>query len=112
MSSLLSQFGIGFVLIVFQAVAALPWLALLATDQAGQSWFQDSRGKVIPGRFLAALGIVIGLGIVPPALFSVVQDRDNLERFGRIYGSILELQLIADVIIGLFSVLLLVWRKG
>jgi len=112
MSSLLSQYGIGFVLIVFQAVAALPWLALLATDQAGQSWFQDSRGKVIPGRFLAALGIVIGLGIVPPALFSVVQDRDNLERFGRIYGSILELQLIADVIIGLFSVLLLVWPKG
>jgi hypothetical protein len=112
MSSFLSQYGIGFVLIVFQAVAALPWLALLATDQAGQSWFQDSRGKVIPGRFLAALGIVIGLGIVPPALFSVVQDRDNLERFGRIYGSILELQLIADVIIGLFSVLLLVWPKG
>jgi hypothetical protein len=112
MSSLLSQYGIGFVLIVFQAVAALPWLALLATDQAGQSWFQDSRGKVIPGRFVAALGIVIGLGIVPPALFSVVQDRDNLERFGRIYGSILELQLIADVIIGLFSVLLLVWPKG
>jgi hypothetical protein len=112
MSSFLSQYGIGFVLIVFQAVAALPWLALLATDQAGQSWFQDSRGKVIPGRFLAALGIVIGLGIVPPALFSVVQDRDNLERFGRIYGSILELQLMADVIIGLFSVLLLVWPKG
>ncbi|MFL5242458.1 MAG: ABC transporter permease [Gemmataceae bacterium] len=112
MSSLLSQYGIGFVLIVFQAVAALPWLALIATDPTGQSWFQDSRGKIVPGRLWAALGIVVGMGIVPPALFAIVQDRDSLERFGRVYGTILELQLIADVIIGLFSVLLWVWPKG
>src|SRR5258708_26040234 len=32
--------------------------------------------------------------------------------FGRIYGSILELQLVADSIIGLFSLLLLIWPKG
>jgi hypothetical protein len=112
MSSLLSQYGIGFVLIVFQAVAALPWLALLAADRTRQSWFRDSQGIVVPGRFLAALGIVVALGILPPALFSLVQDRESLEMFGRIYGSILELQLVADSIIGLFSLLLLIWPKG
>src|SRR5258708_4968727 len=112
MSSLLSQYGIGFVLIVIQAVAALPWLVLLAADRTRQSWFRDSQGIVVPGRFLAALGIVVALGILPPALFSLVQDRESLEMFGRIYGSILELQLVADSIIGLFSLLLLIWPKG
>ncbi|HEV3236370.1 MAG TPA: ABC transporter permease [Gemmataceae bacterium] len=112
MSSLLSQYGIGFVLILLQAVAAIPWLALLATDKTGQSWFQDTAGRIVPGRFLIAIGIVVALGVFPPALFNLVQDRDNLESFGRIYGSILHLQLIADGIIGFFALMLLVWPKG
>jgi len=112
MSSWLSEYATGFILILVQVVAALPWLALLAADSTKQNWFQDTQGKIIPGRFLIAVGIVVALGIVPPLLFSLVQDRENLEMFGRIYGSILQLQLAADAFIILFAVLLLIWPKG
>src|SRR5262249_24753983 len=51
-------------------------------------------------------------GVGPWLVQAIVQDPDRLAALGRIYGSILPLQLAADVFIGVLLLLLLIWPQG
>jgi hypothetical protein len=54
------------------------------------------------------------VAILAPAAFStgLSQNREGLEWLGRLYGAVLQLQLLADLLVGIFGLLLLVWPKG
>jgi ABC-type transport system involved in multi-copper enzyme maturation permease subunit len=96
-------FGIGWCLV--QAVAALPWLAALDPNA-----FRSTTRR--PVNWLIALGaaVIVGAGL---ALFTgFVQDPTRLMTWGRIYGGILQAQLVIDFFVIIFPLLLLVWPKG
>jgi ABC-type transport system involved in multi-copper enzyme maturation permease subunit len=91
-----------FVMLLLQVVAALPWLWLIDAR-----WVRDNllrQGRIVLYALLAA--------VVPAFLFSNNSDPNLLAIWGRIYGSVLHLQIIADVVAAAMVVLLLVWPKG
>jgi ABC-type transport system involved in multi-copper enzyme maturation permease subunit len=102
MTSLLTFVVLAAVLVLVQAVAALPWLAVLVR-RPFRVWLQTT-------------GVVLGAVV----LFRVVQQimpmawatESVIEYLGRLYASVLHLQLLADLFVGLFAVLLKVWPKG
>jgi hypothetical protein len=97
------RFVAGALLILLQVAAALPWLAALDPKMV-RGWF---------GRHLLPfLGVLAALAAAGVAALFVVRDRDTLEMGGRIYGALLYAQLTADVLVGVFAVLLLAWPKG
>src|SRR4051794_15786056 len=88
-----------------QVLAALPWLA--AVDR------QQFR-RVVSGvqGWLSLAGVVLlgGLGIAGAMLFRA--DPAKLEFDGRIYASILQLQLGLDLILAVLWLAMLFWPKG
>jgi hypothetical protein len=73
------------------------------------------KGGAAAGR-LVGLWITIGgilvVGALSALAISFLQDKETLESLGRIYASVLHLQLIADFFVFAFAVLLAVWPKG
>src|SRR5262249_32389657 len=57
---------------------------------------------------LAVIFLALGFAILLP----VIQERGSLERWGRLYGAVLQLQLIFDVFVVAFVVMLQIWPKG
>jgi ABC-type transport system involved in multi-copper enzyme maturation permease subunit len=53
-----------------------------------------------------------GVGLVAGWYLDANADEVFLSRLGRVYGSILHLQLAADLIVGVFCLLLLDWQKA
>jgi ABC-type transport system involved in multi-copper enzyme maturation permease subunit len=106
MSFSLPLFGTGFVLILIQLLAAAPWLIV----------FNWSSLRAAAGPTLLVRVAVIGLAgavLVPAGLsLGLIQDRASLEMAGRLYGSVLHLQLFADLLVGIFWLMLLIWPKG
>lgn len=102
---------VGIVLIGVQFAAALPWVAILNDE-----WIQSGRrqgtlrpvGKWVGGGLLllAVAGLLLALFLL------IVQNRERLEFWGRVYGSILHVQLAIDFFLLVFGVLLRVWPKG
>ncbi len=93
------------VLCLVQFLAALPWLAVLDLDL-----FRAQVRR--PGAWLQALLGVVGAGLALAVFLFLVQDRERLEIWGRLYGAILQGQLIADGFVLVFALLLRVWRRG
>jgi ABC-type transport system involved in multi-copper enzyme maturation permease subunit len=63
--------------------------------------------------FAAGVGLaVILLGVGLGALLPAIQEKNSLERLGRIYGSILQFQLTLDFFVIIFLVVLNLWPKG
>ena len=60
----------------------------------------------------AVAGLVVLLGAGFAALMPLVQERGSLERLGRLYGAVLHLQLVFDVFVFAFLVVLSIWPKG
>src|SRR5439155_885059 len=58
------------------------------------------------------LVVVLGGGVALAAQFTLLQTPSTLESSGRLYGSLLHLQLSVDLLVGVFTVLLLLWPKG
>jgi hypothetical protein len=94
------------VLALLQLLAALPWLAVL--DPAA---FRGALRK--PAAWLVALVVCLGAGALV-ALFVgiIVQDPSRLLGWGKLYGAILNAQLVVDFFCIVFPLLLLVWPQG
>lgn len=100
--------GIGLVLV--QALAALPWLAVVVAAVG--------RGKE-PGagrwanRILIGIGVVVAGGVVLAAVMQfVLQNVDPLQTWGGVYGAVLQVQLAVDFFVVVFAFLLAAWPKG
>jgi ABC-type transport system involved in multi-copper enzyme maturation permease subunit len=59
---------------------------------------------------VAGLVVLVGLGFA--LLLPLIQERSSLERLGRMYGAVLHLQLVFDLFVIVFLVLLQAWPKG
>lgn len=98
----------GFVLCLVQLLAAIPWiLAWSATAQL----VRPARGG-LSGRLAQALLVLAIVTAVVVALLNHQHDRDYLNAIGRLYGGLLSLQLLLDLCVAVFWVLLQIWPKG
>ena len=105
----------GFVLCLVQFLAALPWLlAWRAVAPLVQSWkvtwAERSRGGQI-----VLMRAFLGLALAGAAFAGVLfhqRGADYLNTLGRFYGGILTFQLLLDVVVLVFAVLLQVWPRG
>jgi ABC-type transport system involved in multi-copper enzyme maturation permease subunit len=104
MGNLAGSFAIGLVLLLIQGIAALPWVIALDPPKV-VAWL----GKPRNGLLLAV--IIVGLGILFGAFKSLLWY-GSFEAWGRVYGSVLQLQLIADFFLLVFGVLLTFWPRG
>jgi hypothetical protein len=125
MSFSFSLYGTGVVLVLVQFLAAIPWLVVFNWDSIRLSvirkpeheWFfipkewHGWRSYGLLGQFVL---FAAGGAIVIPALLAagLIQDRESLEITGRLYASVLHLQLMADLLVAIFCALLFVWPKG
>jgi ABC-type transport system involved in multi-copper enzyme maturation permease subunit len=105
MNSIVLRLAAGVVLVLLQMVAALPWLLLI--DPA---YWRDRLRR--PNFLGAALGVAFGAGAVLAVLLYLVQDRDTMILFGRLYGAALHVQIVVDLFIGVFVLVLRSWPKG
>jgi hypothetical protein len=105
MSSYIDQFLTGTILVLIQAVAALPWLYVL--DPEG---FKATarRPEVIIGALISVLAVGSGVGW----FLSYYSDPARLEANGWWYGMVLHFQLAIDSVIGGLWLLVLAWPKG
>ncbi len=93
MFSYLTNFNLMFgaiLLVVIQAVFALPWLYAIG-PKAFKSTVTSPKGLA------QAVGFVLGLGVVFGLLLGYNGQSSNLEWWGRIYGILLHLSLIAGL---------------
>lgn len=91
--------GVCFVLFLIQGLAALPWVYALSRRSLREH--------------LPTLGVVVGVSFVAfTAIVNYYSDPAVVTRAGRIYMSVLQLQLMFDVFVGVFLLMLAVWPKG
>ncbi|HMF19678.1 MAG TPA: ABC transporter permease subunit, partial [Gemmataceae bacterium] len=102
--SFFSLAGLCIILAVVQMVATLPWLLALDIRQRPlwKKWSTWGIGVAVCG----------GVGLVAGWYLDVSADEIFLRRVGRVYGSILHLQVAADLFVGIFALQLIFWPKG
>jgi hypothetical protein len=101
---------VGLLLLLVQLLAAAPWVFAAFVSRA--DWLAWRRNPFAQP-FLVRGGIALAALLVIPLLAPFfVQERDTLELYGRIYGAVLQIQLLVDFFILFFAFLLLVWPKG
>jgi ABC-type transport system involved in multi-copper enzyme maturation permease subunit len=105
MTPILMRPAAGVVLVLVQFLAALPWLMLI--DPV--FWRSRLRRPAFLG---IALGVIAASGLFLSVLLYLVQDRDTIVGFGRFWGSVLHVQVVIDLFVGLFALLLWIWPKG
>jgi hypothetical protein len=88
-----------------QLAAGLPWMWLLNPDQF------RARAKS-PAGWLGAIATVAAGGVVLNLLMSYRSDPGQLEFDGRVFGSILQIQLSLALVMGLLGLMLWLWPKG
>jgi ABC-type transport system involved in multi-copper enzyme maturation permease subunit len=105
MTSFLSSALVGTVWCLVQLLAALPWLAVL--DRRA---FRSAASR--PANWAIALGVCVGIGAGLGLAVSIIQDPERVLLWGRVYGSVLHLQLLVDFFVILFPVLMKLWPHG
>jgi hypothetical protein len=101
---------IGVLLVLVQVLAALPWVVLsFVSDEALAAWRRRPFDRAILPYYG---GVLAGILILPALFHFIVQESNALEVWGQIYGAVLEIQLLVDVFIGIFALLLVVWPKA
>ncbi len=103
--SIVSLFLVAFALCLAQFVAALPWVAILDAD----TFRAQARRPSTWLKTLTGLGVA---GIALALFLLYLQDRESLELGGRGWAALLQLQLLADLFVLVFAVLLLAWPRG
>jgi ABC-type transport system involved in multi-copper enzyme maturation permease subunit len=96
----------GVLLALLQVLAALPWLGVLLSEvRTGK----QSNSLSTLGYAAAA---TVGGGVLLAGTLSFFGTTPVQEKIGRFYGSILHMQLIFDLLIGVFALILLLWPRG
>src|ERR1700722_14612634 len=112
---------IGVVLVLVQFLAALPWVAsAFGEGRSFSEFYGDLLGLRGSGGGTAKLGnlaiaaivVLVGLIGIPPLFIYFVEGKDSLEVAGRIYGAVLQVQLVFDFFVLFFAAALKVWPKG
>jgi ABC-type transport system involved in multi-copper enzyme maturation permease subunit len=101
---------VGALLLLIQVLAALPWLALVFLNRAELAAIL--RRPFSQPVLLRAAVVLLAVLLAPAVLGIFVQERTALEVCGHLYGAVLQLQLLADLFLLAFAVLLWVWPKG
>jgi ABC-type transport system involved in multi-copper enzyme maturation permease subunit len=105
MSPILQFALVGTVLCLVQVVAALPWLAAL-DPKSFKAYFRR------PTNWLAgAAGIVIAGGVLG-FFISMLQDPYRLVGWGRVFGAVLQVQLLLDFFVLFFPLVMMLWPQG
>jgi ABC-type transport system involved in multi-copper enzyme maturation permease subunit len=89
-------------LVFLQVALAIPWLAFV-TQTPLREWLRGDK------LLRAGIGILVGGGLLVLVLRVFSMDR---EFFGRLYSSVLHLQIVADLFALVFAGLLAIWPKG
>ncbi|HMC67449.1 MAG TPA: ABC transporter permease [Gemmataceae bacterium] len=111
MTQLLSLLPSGILLAFVQVVAALPWLLLVNRATVTSSLRRRSVVEIL----LTIVGVLAGLAVLGGAFASLlwlVQDKERLEFWGRVYGSVLQAQLTVDFFVVVLAIVLRLWPKG
>jgi hypothetical protein len=98
----------GFLLVLFQFLAAVPWLAVLTLGS-----FRDLFRGPILRNVLPRAGAVLAAGTVLAAgglWFG--NDKELLSTLGRVYGLLFGFQLVLDLLVVVFTGLLAAWPRG
>ncbi|MBY0523805.1 MAG: ABC transporter permease [Gemmataceae bacterium] len=95
----------GILLCLLQFVATLPWLA--AVDSR---FFASAVRR--PRNWGIAFAGIAGAGLALALFLMIVQDRERLYLWGRLFASLLQIQLIADGFLLGIAVILWVWPRG
>lgn len=105
MTPLLTRLGLGIGFSLLQVLAALPWVAVLEPASIRARMRQSTFWWVL-------LAAVLGGGVLMTTQLTLLRTPSTLESAGRVYGSLLHLQLNVDALVAIFALLLLVWPKG
>jgi hypothetical protein len=105
MPHLLRLLGVGAELALLQCLVALPW-ALVAFSDSPRRQLRRSE------TWTTAVGVFASVAFAIALLLYAVKDAGNLQLLGKVYAAVLHLQLIADLFIAIFGVLLFAWPKG
>jgi ABC-type transport system involved in multi-copper enzyme maturation permease subunit len=98
-SDFLTLAGVSAGLFLLQALAALPWLWVLSRRPLREH--------------LPLVGILTGVGyVVFTGLLNYYSDPAVLASAGRVFMSVLQLQLTVDLFVGVFLLILATWPKG
>ncbi|MCS6853094.1 MAG: ABC transporter permease [Gemmataceae bacterium] len=100
---------IGIGLLVVPGLLALPWLAVLGWERLGlERWRERGWGAKIGGLLSlgAAGGLVLAVGL------SLIGEPQRLEFWGRVYGSVVHVQLVVDAFLIAWTAMVWGWPKG
>jgi ABC-type transport system involved in multi-copper enzyme maturation permease subunit len=106
---------VGILLMLVQYVAAVPWLLvwsrqMRATPGAtGPVRTVELRPPLV---LLAGLGVAVVAGVALGLVLGEFESGDSATVLGKLYGSLLQLQLQVDLLVLLFVALGWVWPKG
>ncbi len=102
------ELGAGLVLCLIQFLAALPWITVLTTGELRTFGRRD----FLVGLMIKGLPAVIVAGILCGVWLHNNTDRAFLLTMGRFYGALLTLQLLFDLIVLVFAIMLAIWPRG
>lgn len=103
--SLVNQFLPCLLITIVQFAAALPWLWAIDPQEFKKQLRQGSSWGY-------ALGAVLGIAFICALVAAFKRGSGSFEFAGRVYGSVLHLQLLVDLFVLALQVLLTVWPKG
>jgi len=93
---------------LIQALAAIPWLVTL-----NRNVFRTKSGVGGSVDMLWRLGLLVLVGVLPGLWFAFTdQDPTRVAFWGGVYGAVLYFQLILDVFVLGFALLLWIWPKA
>jgi hypothetical protein len=93
------------ILTLVQMLAALPWIRAIDSVAFRKYFWRTST-------LLNAVGVLLGATLIAATIMTFQRGTGLLESLGRVYGSVLNLQLGVDFLIAVFIVMLAIWPKG